>query len=197
MLASGLPETISDGEDLARFLVQGSHYSLVMVKPAAFLPNPKDHETSVARHGRAPVEMLRQLGVQAAGDRRLHPVPQVLPGPEDPRRRRGPQEPPPRHGGGQALWSTFSRSGNMIVSFSTDGVARLWTVPTGQPFGRPLEHGADIRDAIFADDDRYLVTASGDGTARIVVQALSSLAISRLGAIRMSSRRLSPRMTGQ
>jgi hypothetical protein len=52
MLPSGLLEEIDDDEDLARFLVQSSHFSTTSVKPSAFLPSPKDGETSVSRHGR-------------------------------------------------------------------------------------------------------------------------------------------------
>jgi hypothetical protein len=46
MLPSGLPEQIQDEEDLARFLVQSSQFTTTSVKPSAFLPNPKDRETS-------------------------------------------------------------------------------------------------------------------------------------------------------
>ena len=72
MLPSGLPENIEDGEDLARFLVQRSQFTQTMVKPAAFLPNPKDKETSVARHGSEPADVLWQLGRIAAGTRTLY-----------------------------------------------------------------------------------------------------------------------------
>jgi len=44
-----------------------------MVKPSAFLPNPKDKATSVFRHGRRPTESLWDIGINlAAGDRSLH-----------------------------------------------------------------------------------------------------------------------------
>lgn len=74
-LLSGLPEQVADEENLARFL---PHRSLVyavtrMPKPAAFLPNPKDWETSVSRHGSEPVEGLWAIGreVMAASGRTL------------------------------------------------------------------------------------------------------------------------------
>jgi hypothetical protein len=72
MLPSGLPEVIADGEDLARFLTQSSHFTSKMPKPSAFLPSPSDHETSVSRHGAAPLESLWALGLEAAGSRHLH-----------------------------------------------------------------------------------------------------------------------------
>jgi hypothetical protein len=72
MLPSGLPEDIADSEHLARFLVQGSHFGPHTVKPSAFLPSPKDRETSVSRHGAQPAEQLWALGQIAAGDRPLH-----------------------------------------------------------------------------------------------------------------------------
>ena len=55
-----------------RFLTQGDHYKAAVVKPAAFLPNPRDKETSVSRHGRAPLERLWEIGAVAAGQRPLH-----------------------------------------------------------------------------------------------------------------------------
>lgn len=72
MLPSGLPEHIDDSEDLARFLFQSRHFNAIMVKPAALLPNPKDQETSVSRHGKEPISRLRELGLAAAGDRKLY-----------------------------------------------------------------------------------------------------------------------------
>ena len=71
-LPSGLPEEVGDEEDLARFLTQSSHFNATMAKPAAFLPSPKDLETSVSRHGREPLERLWSIGFEAAGDRKLY-----------------------------------------------------------------------------------------------------------------------------
>jgi hypothetical protein len=72
MLPSGLPEDIENDEDLARFLVQRNQFNATSVKPSAFLPNPKDRETSVSRHGREPLDRLWSLGLRAAGTRRLY-----------------------------------------------------------------------------------------------------------------------------
>jgi len=72
-LPSGLEAGIGDAEDLARFLTSSGHFNATMAKPAAFLPNPKDQETSVFRHGKEPSEALWQLGAEyAARDRTLH-----------------------------------------------------------------------------------------------------------------------------
>ncbi len=72
-LPSGLPEIVADGEDLARFLTSSSHLSAVTAKPSAFLPNVKDRETSVFRHGPEPRTTLWAIGlsVVAGGDRSL------------------------------------------------------------------------------------------------------------------------------
>ncbi|MGH8551207.1 MAG: hypothetical protein ACRERU_21890 [Methylococcales bacterium] len=72
ILTSGLPEHVADQEDLARFLTQRNYFNSTMVKPAAFLPNPKDRETSVSRHGKNPVERLWEIGLIAAGSRSLY-----------------------------------------------------------------------------------------------------------------------------
>ena len=73
MLPSGLSETIADDEDLARFLVSSSLFNTVMVKPAAFLPNPKNGETSVFRHGSLPREPLWQIAKEhVSANRTVH-----------------------------------------------------------------------------------------------------------------------------
>lgn len=74
MLTSGLPDQVADDEDLARFLTQSNQYSSQhqIPKPAAFLPNPKDQETSVFRHGENPAAGLWALGEQAVGGRKLY-----------------------------------------------------------------------------------------------------------------------------
>lgn len=71
-LPSGLPETVDDGEDLARFLTQSSHYTQQQVRPYAFLPSPKDKATSVSRHGQQPIERLMELGRAASIGRSLY-----------------------------------------------------------------------------------------------------------------------------
>jgi hypothetical protein len=74
-LPSGLPEHVSDEESLARFLTQSNHFNAVMVRPAAFLPNPKNGQTSVFRQGNGSPEALWQVGQeQIAGERSLHGV---------------------------------------------------------------------------------------------------------------------------
>ena len=72
MLSSGLPEHVDDREDLARFLIQSNQFNATVVKPSAFLPNPKDRETSVSRHGKVPADALWELGQMAAGARKLY-----------------------------------------------------------------------------------------------------------------------------
>jgi len=73
LLPSGLSEVIVDDEDLARFLTSSSHFNTHMAKPAAFLPNPQDRETSIFRHGNKPLDRLREIGVEyVVGERRLH-----------------------------------------------------------------------------------------------------------------------------
>ena len=72
-LLSGLPDQVEDGEDLARFLTSSSHYNSTMAKPAAFLPNPKNGETSVFRHGPEPLEELKAIAQAEVGaERRIH-----------------------------------------------------------------------------------------------------------------------------
>jgi len=72
VLPSGLPSDVEDREELARFLTQSSHFNSLVVKPAAFLPNPRDQETSISRHGKDPEESLWELGRTAAAGRKLY-----------------------------------------------------------------------------------------------------------------------------
>jgi len=81
VLPSGLAEAVEDEEDLARFLtssrflVWSSESQELIVKPAAFIPNPKDGQTSVFRHGSHPSESLWRIGNEhVAGSRTLHGV---------------------------------------------------------------------------------------------------------------------------
>lgn len=72
-LPSGLPEFVGNDEDLARFLTSSSHYNASVVKPSAFMPNPKDGETSVFRHGGEPLEQLKEIAQNNVGtERRIH-----------------------------------------------------------------------------------------------------------------------------
>lgn len=63
MLPSGLPRHVSDAEDLSRFLTSSNDFveSKGIVKPRAFLPNPKNLETSVFRHSAQPADRLWEI----------------------------------------------------------------------------------------------------------------------------------------
>lgn len=72
-LPSGLPEEIEGDEDIARFLTSSSHYNSIAVKPVAFLPNPKNGETSVFRHGAEPLDELKAIAQKEVGqERKIH-----------------------------------------------------------------------------------------------------------------------------
>jgi len=73
-LPSGLPDIVGEEEELARFLTQSGHFNARMAKPAAFLPNPKDRETSVYRHGYHPSDQLWEIGRSATIGRNLYGV---------------------------------------------------------------------------------------------------------------------------
>lgn len=74
-LSSGLSPDVADSEPLARFLRSSKLFSAQkkIVKPAAFLPNPRDGKTSVFRHPGAPAAELWALGCRKLGeDARIH-----------------------------------------------------------------------------------------------------------------------------
>ena len=73
-LPSGLPDQVSDHEDLARFLTSSGHYNSVGAKPSAFLPNPTYKNTSVFREG-GNREVLLKIWLEQNKDgmaRKLH-----------------------------------------------------------------------------------------------------------------------------
>ena len=72
-LPSGLPKFVGDDENLARFLPQSNHFNQSGVKPVAFLPNPRNGETSVFRHGSENLPSLWSIGQEhIPSDRMLH-----------------------------------------------------------------------------------------------------------------------------
>lgn len=72
-LPSGLPERVDDDEPLARFLTSSSQFNTLIVKHTAFLPNPKNGETSIFRHAAEPRDALWEIGAAyVAGGRTLH-----------------------------------------------------------------------------------------------------------------------------
>lgn len=72
-LSSGLPKHVEDGEDIARFLTSSGHYNASAVRPAAFMPNPSNGETSVFRHGADPLEDLIEIAQKEVGEsRKIH-----------------------------------------------------------------------------------------------------------------------------
>jgi len=99
MLPSGLPEVVAGDEPLARFLTSRSLFNSAMVKPAAYMPSPKDGNTSVFRHGAEPQKSLLEIAAtHVVGERTLHGV--AICTAQQVRASElsvVPQEPPPRH----------------------------------------------------------------------------------------------------
>jgi hypothetical protein len=60
-LPSGLPEIVANEEPISRFLTSRNHYNTTVVKPSAFIPNPKDGCLSVARHNAEPIEESERM----------------------------------------------------------------------------------------------------------------------------------------
>jgi WD40 repeat protein/tetratricopeptide (TPR) repeat protein/tRNA A-37 threonylcarbamoyl transferase component Bud32 len=60
----------------------------------------------------------------------------------------------------------FNSSGDRFVAISDDTRARIWKT-TGEPASEWLEHGGAVRDAWFSPDERWLLTVSDEGAARV------------------------------
>ena len=73
ILPSGLAEIVADEEDLVHYLLSYGQFSATKVKPNALLPNPKDNERSVFRHGSEPRDQLWKIGLEhVVGERKLY-----------------------------------------------------------------------------------------------------------------------------
>ena len=54
-----------------------------------------------------------------------------------------------------------------MLTASEDNTARVWSVESGVPLLRPLEHTGPVTMARFSRDGKWIVTASDDGSGRI------------------------------
>jgi WD40 repeat protein len=61
----------------------------------------------------------------------------------------------------------FSPDGNLVVTASADGTARVWDAKTGATVGYLREHGKSVNSASFSPDGKFIVTAGDDATVRL------------------------------
>lgn len=54
-----------------------------------------------------------------------------------------------------------------LATTSTDGTARLWKVPAGEPLTPPLTHGETVNSAVFSPSGAQILTTSSDDTAKL------------------------------
>ena len=78
----------------------------------------------------------------------------------------------------------FSHDGRFLVTSSMDGSARIWSVPSGgmtfelrhsENFLTRIKGDAEVLQAEFSPDDRYVATADGNGEARLWDKASGQL----------------------
>jgi WD40 repeat protein len=63
--------------------------------------------------------------------------------------------------------ATYSPDGNLVVTASRDGTARVWDAHTGRLAADLRGHTREVTGAAFSPDGRLIVTASEDNTARV------------------------------
>jgi len=61
----------------------------------------------------------------------------------------------------------FSPNGNLVVTASADGTARVWDPKTGATVGYLRGHSKSVNTATFSPDGKFIVTASDDATVRL------------------------------
>jgi WD40 repeat protein len=65
------------------------------------------------------------------------------------------------------LGAVFAPDGAQVLTWSTDGTARLWDASSGA-FIRTFEgHTAQVNDGAFSPDGRFIATGGSDGIARV------------------------------
>jgi serine/threonine protein kinase len=68
----------------------------------------------------------------------------------------------------RTMWSTaFSSNGKLLVTAGLDGTVRLWETDTGQRYGKPLRHEAEVLAVAFSPDGKLLATGSKGGPVRL------------------------------
>ena len=69
--------------------------------------------------------------------------------------------------GGDINSVAFSPDGNLVVTASADGMARVWEAATGRSLGELRGHSGSINSASFSPDAKFIVTAGDDATVRV------------------------------
>ncbi len=71
---------------------------------------------------------------------------------------------PMRHGGPFWYAVSFSKDGRTVVTGCDDATSRIWDIATSKPIGPRLPHDAALRTAVFAENDRQIITGTSIGT---------------------------------
>jgi WD40 repeat protein len=72
-----------------------------------------------------------------------------------------------RHRGPFWYAVAFSKDGQTLVTGCDDSTARIWDIATSKPIGPMLPHDAALRTAVFAENDRQIITGTSVGTTYI------------------------------
>ncbi len=65
------------------------------------------------------------------------------------------------------LFTDLNNDGQLLITASKDGIARLWDINTGSRLALLRGHTDSVKTAMFSPDDNTILTASKDGTARL------------------------------
>jgi WD40 repeat protein len=81
--------------------------------------------------------------------------------------------------------ASFSPDGQLVVTASADGTARLWRAQSGEPVAVLRGHTDAVYSAHFSPDGTRVITASADGSTRIfLTRSEDLLALAQLRATR-------------
>ena len=68
---------------------------------------------------------------------------------------------------GAVVDASYSPAGDILLTRSDDGTARLWDAVTGASIGQPLKHERPVKGALFGADSKQVLSWSDDGTIRL------------------------------
>jgi WD40 repeat protein len=74
---------------------------------------------------------------------------------------------PMRHRGPFWYAVSFSKDGRTLVTGCDDATSRIWDIATSRPIGPMLPHDAALRTAVFAENDRQIITGTSIGTTYV------------------------------
>jgi WD40 repeat protein len=76
--------------------------------------------------------------------------------------------------------ASFNSTGNRVVTGSSDNTIRVWNAETGKELAVLRRHGEGVNQVQFSPDDKWILSASDDGTVKLGQCAACDLTVQEL-----------------